>query len=81
MTHLKVVEFPQQVSLADIPGMLRKHAVGIEDREEKPRTVLVVELGPDGDISTFCFGDNPSRCETIGMLMIAQKLQAEDRDP
>lgn len=78
MTDLAVVKFPVQVTLMDIPGKLRDHARLMEDRD-RPKTLLIVELDQDGDVSTYCFGDNPSRIESVGILRLAQRL-VERRD-
>ena len=81
MTDLAVVKFPVQVTLMDIPGKLRDHARLMEDRD-RPKTLLIVELDQDGDVSTYCFRDNPSRVESIGILRLAQRLheKRDDRD-
>jgi len=78
MTDLAVVKFPVQVTLMDIAGKLRAHADTMEHRD-KPKTLLIVELDQEGDVSTYCFGDNPSRVESIGILRLAQRLH-EKRD-
>ena len=79
MTNLSVVPFTIPVTLMDIPGKLRDHAKAIEPREA-PKTLLIVELDHEGVVSSYCFGDNPSRCEAIGMLRLASRLQEQDRE-
>lgn len=79
MTDLKVVPFTIPVTLMDIPGRLREHAK-VMDGRDSPRTLLIVELDHEGVVSTYCFGDNPNRCETIGMLRLASRRQENDQD-
>jgi hypothetical protein len=69
---LTVVDFPIQVSLADIPGRLRWLADEYErDHENIPETLLIVEGMPNGGIEVRCFGDCPSKWEMVGLLTLA----------
>lgn len=76
MDHLKVVEFPVQVCLNDIPGRLRQLADEIEAAgpDEAPLTMLYVEGFEDGEVKVGCFGDCPSKWEVVGLLSLASRL-------
>lgn len=80
MTELKVVNFPVQVSLANIPGRLRQLADEIEadgiDRE--PLTFVYVEGYEDGEVKVGCFGDCPSKWEIVGLLNLASRKFTPD---
>jgi hypothetical protein len=76
VTDLKIVDFPVQVSLADIPGRLRQLADEMERRpheETMPLTFVFVEGYEDGEVKVGCFGDCPSKWEVVGLLELASR--------
>jgi hypothetical protein len=69
---VNVVKLHEQPPFTDIGGRLRRLADQIEDPENhQPRTVLTVIYQHDGTVTTRCFGDNPPRCEVLGLLQMA----------
>ena len=68
---LTIVDFPIQVSLADIPGRLRWLADEYErDPKSLPETLVFVEGYEDGSLKVGCFGDCPSKWEVVGLLTL-----------
>jgi hypothetical protein len=83
MSHLNLVEFPVQVSLADIPGRLRKLADEMEmaENDDRPITLVFVEGYEDGYVKVGCFGECPSKWEVVGLLnLAAQRFTPEEGD-
>ena len=80
MSHLRVVDFPVQVSLAGIPGRLRQLADEYEagKGDGLPRTLVFIEGHENGKIKIGCFGDCPSRWEVVGLLTLAGGIFNED---
>lgn len=53
----------------DLPGRLRWLASEIEACDTQDiRTMLVVQEDTQGDVRIACYGVNPSRTETVGLL-------------
>lgn len=80
MTDLKIVEFPVQTSLADIPGRLRQLADEYEQGKfyGLPQTFVYVEGFEDGEVKVGCFGDCPSKWEIVGLLSLASRKFTPD---
>jgi hypothetical protein len=58
--------------LVDIVAMLRSYASRLEAGIlAMPETLIYVNRYDDGEIIVGAFGENPSKCELVGMLTLA----------
>ena len=73
-TKLSEVATISSVSLANIPGKLRQLADEMEIENAAPVTLVWVQQHDDGEITIGAFGDNPSKNEVVGMLVLASRL-------
>lgn len=66
--------------LNDIPAMLRHIAQTMEELapEERPDTVLTVDVYGDGRVRLGCLGDNPGKFQIVGALELAKRLFSPD---
>ena len=68
--------------LTDIPAMLRSAASRMEAGiDETPETFIWVTSYDDASINVGAFGENPSKAEVVGMLILAShKFDADEGD-
>lgn len=70
---MKVVSL-RDVSLNDVPGMLRKTAAAIEAgaHGEITGAVLILQVGDCADVEVFSFGKIPTTAHAVGLMEAAK---------
>ena len=78
---MNIVKLHEQPPLSDIPERLKylgQRMLDLANEMGLPRTALVVIYNRDGTVTTKCFGDNPPRCEVLGLLQMAAENILDD---